>query len=278
MRATTVGVVLQGAERNLLPYLTAEQNVRFAQRAARAHGVATARPARRAVPGRPAASGASCASARTDEPGRAAAARAGRGAGAPAGAAAGRRADQPARHRRPRRDHRRAGGRTPFRHNGRRGHPRPGGRRAHGPPGHHPRRPGRRRRPARRGVRAWSAGTARCTCRPTCWRCCRPAPGCGCTRADGTVLLVPAAGRSLCADDTARLDRPRLGIVPDRGGGLMLAADRVTVAYGKDRAVLRDVTVAPSRAGSWPSPAPPARARPRCCWRWPGCCGRSRGR
>jgi len=38
MRATTVGVVLQGAERNLLPYLTAEQNVRFAQRAAQAHG------------------------------------------------------------------------------------------------------------------------------------------------------------------------------------------------------------------------------------------------
>ena len=32
MRATTVGVVLQGAGRNLLPYLTAEQNVRFAQR------------------------------------------------------------------------------------------------------------------------------------------------------------------------------------------------------------------------------------------------------
>jgi putative ABC transport system ATP-binding protein len=40
MRATTVGVVLQGAERNLLPYLTAEQNVRFAQRAALAHGAA----------------------------------------------------------------------------------------------------------------------------------------------------------------------------------------------------------------------------------------------
>lgn len=39
MRATTVGVVLQGAERNLLPYLTAEQNVRFAQRGAAAHGV-----------------------------------------------------------------------------------------------------------------------------------------------------------------------------------------------------------------------------------------------
>lgn len=32
MRATDVGVVLQGASRNLLPYLTAEQNVRFAQR------------------------------------------------------------------------------------------------------------------------------------------------------------------------------------------------------------------------------------------------------
>ncbi|HWH01788.1 MAG TPA: ATP-binding cassette domain-containing protein, partial [Pilimelia sp.] len=31
MRATDVGVVLQGAGRNLLPYLTAEQNVRFAQ-------------------------------------------------------------------------------------------------------------------------------------------------------------------------------------------------------------------------------------------------------
>jgi len=32
MRATEVGVVLQGAHRNLLPYLSAEQNVRFAQR------------------------------------------------------------------------------------------------------------------------------------------------------------------------------------------------------------------------------------------------------
>lgn len=34
MRAVDVGVALQGAQRNLLPYLTAEQNVRFAQRAA----------------------------------------------------------------------------------------------------------------------------------------------------------------------------------------------------------------------------------------------------
>jgi putative ABC transport system ATP-binding protein len=32
LRATDVGVVLQGASRNLLPYLTAEQNIRFAQR------------------------------------------------------------------------------------------------------------------------------------------------------------------------------------------------------------------------------------------------------
>ena len=32
LRATDVGVVLQGASRNLLPYLTAEQNVHFAQR------------------------------------------------------------------------------------------------------------------------------------------------------------------------------------------------------------------------------------------------------
>ncbi|HZN17245.1 MAG TPA: ATP-binding cassette domain-containing protein [Micromonosporaceae bacterium] len=34
MRASEVGVVLQGAARNLLPYLSAEQNVRFAQRGA----------------------------------------------------------------------------------------------------------------------------------------------------------------------------------------------------------------------------------------------------
>ena len=34
LRATDVGVVLQGAGRNLLPYLNAEQNVRFAQRGA----------------------------------------------------------------------------------------------------------------------------------------------------------------------------------------------------------------------------------------------------
>ncbi len=39
MRATTVGVAMQGAERNLLPYLTAEQNVRFAQRGSAAYGV-----------------------------------------------------------------------------------------------------------------------------------------------------------------------------------------------------------------------------------------------
>ncbi|GAA1894131.1 ABC transporter ATP-binding protein [Lapillicoccus jejuensis] len=37
-RATEVGVVLQGAARNLLPYLTARQNVELAQRAARAAG------------------------------------------------------------------------------------------------------------------------------------------------------------------------------------------------------------------------------------------------
>ncbi len=34
MRSTVVGVVLQGTSRNLLPYLSAEQNVRFAQRGA----------------------------------------------------------------------------------------------------------------------------------------------------------------------------------------------------------------------------------------------------
>jgi ABC-type lipoprotein export system ATPase subunit len=34
IRATEIGVVLQGADRNLLPYLSAEQNVRFAQRGA----------------------------------------------------------------------------------------------------------------------------------------------------------------------------------------------------------------------------------------------------
>jgi ABC-type lipoprotein export system ATPase subunit len=43
MRATDVGVVLQGAQRNLLPYLTAEQNIRFAQRAVPA-------PRRRSLP------------------------------------------------------------------------------------------------------------------------------------------------------------------------------------------------------------------------------------
>jgi ABC-type lipoprotein export system ATPase subunit len=34
LRASDVGVALQGASRNLLPYLTAEQNIRFAQRGA----------------------------------------------------------------------------------------------------------------------------------------------------------------------------------------------------------------------------------------------------
>jgi ABC-type lipoprotein export system ATPase subunit len=38
LRAVDVGVALQGSSRNLLPYLTCEQNVRFAQRAARGLG------------------------------------------------------------------------------------------------------------------------------------------------------------------------------------------------------------------------------------------------
>lgn len=37
-RAAEVGLILQGASRNLLPYLTARQNVEFAQRAARSVG------------------------------------------------------------------------------------------------------------------------------------------------------------------------------------------------------------------------------------------------
>ncbi len=39
MRADSVGVVLQGTARNLLPYLSAEQNVRFAQRGRSRRGV-----------------------------------------------------------------------------------------------------------------------------------------------------------------------------------------------------------------------------------------------
>jgi ABC-type lipoprotein export system ATPase subunit len=45
MRATQVGVVLQGTGRNLLPYLTAEQNIRFAQRGR------SGRSGRRSTPG-----------------------------------------------------------------------------------------------------------------------------------------------------------------------------------------------------------------------------------
>jgi ABC-type lipoprotein export system ATPase subunit len=40
-----VGIVVQGAARNLLPYLTAEDNVRYAQAAARTHGDALPNPA-----------------------------------------------------------------------------------------------------------------------------------------------------------------------------------------------------------------------------------------
>jgi ABC-type lipoprotein export system ATPase subunit len=49
LRATDVGVVLQGASRNLLPYLTAEQNVRFAQRAVPSERRRTMLPAREAL-------------------------------------------------------------------------------------------------------------------------------------------------------------------------------------------------------------------------------------
>ncbi|MGL5852824.1 MAG: ATP-binding cassette domain-containing protein, partial [Phycicoccus sp.] len=38
LRGTEIGIVLQGAARNLLPYLSAEGNVRFAQRTSVRHG------------------------------------------------------------------------------------------------------------------------------------------------------------------------------------------------------------------------------------------------
>jgi len=45
LRATSVSLILQGADRNLLPYLDLAQNVAFAQRAARAAGKALPTPA-----------------------------------------------------------------------------------------------------------------------------------------------------------------------------------------------------------------------------------------
>ena len=52
-RAAEVGLVLQGAARNLLPYLTARQNVEFAQQSARKAGREVPPPGRGARAGRP---------------------------------------------------------------------------------------------------------------------------------------------------------------------------------------------------------------------------------
>src|SRR5262249_3162694 len=103
--------------------------------------------------------------------------------------------------------------------------PRPGRRPAHGPHRHHPRRPGRRRGPARRGLRGDRS------------------------RRYG----APAAGRAAHAAARnaggrrapARRHRAAGPSSSQRGGCAVktLTVDGVTVAYERDRPVLRDVSV-----------------------------------
>ncbi len=152
LRATDVGLMLQGAGRNLLPYATPADNVRFAQHQARRAGRDARRPGRRARrprPRRPRRRAAGPADPRRPP------ARGGRRRRLdPPRPAAVRRADQPARPRRPRPGARRAGPRQPhLRHDRRAGHPRPRRRTRAAAHGHDPRRPDRRRGAQRRGVR-----------------------------------------------------------------------------------------------------------------------------
>ena len=137
MRAADVGVVLQGSARNLLPYLSVEQNVRFAQQAVAGLGV---RPGERCPPPREVLStvgltvrGRYRAAAGRADAGRAAAPRARRRARLPARPAARRRADVATGQPVAGRGGRRARRGPPHRHDRRRGHARPRGRRPDGP-------------------------------------------------------------------------------------------------------------------------------------------------
>jgi ABC-type lipoprotein export system ATPase subunit len=119
LRGTDMGVVLQGAARNLLPYATLDDNIWLAQRRAR-----KVRPADVEPPERIAA----LVGLLGEGHRRAAAGRAGRRDGRLARAAAGGRADQPARPGRPRRGDRRAHpGEFRAGHDGGGRHARPGG-------------------------------------------------------------------------------------------------------------------------------------------------------
>ena len=153
MRASEVSLMLQGAARNLLPYLTPHENVRFAQARRPARPAGTSRTPGTCSPGSGWPSEAAPAARRRSPPGHLQLARSrsrsrpGPGCCSPTS--------------RPASSTTRPGtgcwaacrGQPRARHHGRARHPRPRRRGQPAADDHHPRRPGRRRGPHRRGVR-----------------------------------------------------------------------------------------------------------------------------
>ena len=164
-----VSLVLQGAARNLLPYLTPARTSRSPSAAARA---ARQGPARRtadgARPGRPrrrgrhAPLGAADARASSSSPRSRSRWPPGPGCCSPTSRPASSTTRPATRARRRSTDVNREVGTTVVA-----GHPRPRGRRPAAADGHHPRRPGGWRGPTRRGVRGGRPPTGRCRCRTT---------------------------------------------------------------------------------------------------------------
>ena len=166
MRAGDVGVVLQGAMRNLLPYATPIDNVRFAQRGARklVRGSddemdAGLLPEPDEVLELVGLGDHAHTSLTALSPGQRQRLAVGVGLAARPGSAAARRADQPARPRGSRRGARRRQRHQPRpRHHGGRGDARPRRRRAAAADRHDPGRPGGRRGSPRRGLRGGRPG------------------------------------------------------------------------------------------------------------------------
>ena len=199
MRASEVSLMLQGAARNLLPYLTPHENVRFAQRCRPAGGHGPPGPRGRARPGRagrrgaPAAGGAdprvTCSSPRSRSRSRP-----GPGCCSPT--------SRPASSTtRPRPGARRASPRSTatsgttvvlVTHD-------PDVARVPAPHDHDPRRPDRRRGTRRRGVRRGHRRRLPAAARPRPRGPCRPARWCGSTSSTAATCCVPderAPGRT----------------------------------------------------------------------------------
>ena len=144
-------------------------------------------------------------------------------------------------------------------HHGRRRHPRPRRGRPDAAHRHHPRRPGRGRGPRRRRSSPWSPPTARSRCRRTPSPPSRPGPWCACTRRTGVWTIHREEAGRVSADEARSRGRGC-----DGGLGPVVAVQGASLAAGPGELVARHRALG-------------CRASPSCCGPWPARCRWPRG-